>query len=122
MSTIGHFCSIASSFSPNFCQISSLKWGIKGWIIIVSFSITLDNYVKISVESEIARLGDSLNADTIKLKDGTTLEGKILEENPSTIKIEYNVTKSIKDIKSINRSEIKEITKVSVDVIAFNGI
>ena len=38
-------------------------------------------------------------ADTIKLKDGTTLEGKILEENPSTIKIEYNVTKSIKDIK-----------------------
>ena len=61
-------------------------------------------------------------ADTIKLKDGTTLEGKILEENPSTIKIEYNVTKSIKDIKSINRSEIKEITKVSEDEIAFNAI
>ncbi len=61
-------------------------------------------------------------ADTIKLKDGTTLEGKILEESPSTIKIEYNVTKSIKDIKSINRSEIKEITKVSEDEIAFNAI
>ena len=61
-------------------------------------------------------------ADTIKLKDGTTLEGKILEENPSTIKIEYNVTKSIKDIKSISRSEIKEITKVSEDEIAFNAI
>jgi len=61
-------------------------------------------------------------ADTIKLKDGTTLEGKILEESPSTIKIEYNVTKSIKDIKSINRSEIKEIDKVSEDEVAFNAI
>ena len=61
-------------------------------------------------------------ADTIKLKDGTTLEGKILEESPSTIKIEYNVTKNIKDIKSINRSEIKEIDKVSDDEIAFNTI
>lgn len=61
-------------------------------------------------------------ADTIKLKDGTTLEGKILEESPSTIKIEYNVTKSIKDIKSINRSEIKEIDKVSKDEVAFNAI
>ena len=61
-------------------------------------------------------------ADTITLKDGTKLEGKILEENPSTIKIEYNVTKSIKDIKSISRSEIKEITKVSEDEIAFDSI
>ncbi len=63
-----------------------------------------------------------VNADTIKLKDGTTLEGKILEESPSTIKIEYNVNKSIKDIKSINRSEIKEIEKVSEDEIASNAI
>ena len=63
-----------------------------------------------------------VNADTIKLKDGTTLEGKILEESPSTIKIEYNVNKSIKDIKSINRSEIKEIEKVSEDEIALNAI
>jgi len=61
-------------------------------------------------------------ADTIKLKNGTTLEGKILEESPSTIKIEYNVTKNIKDLKSIDRSEIKEIIKVSEDDIAFNAI
>ena len=39
-------------------------------------------------------------ADSIKLKDGTVLEGKILEETPTSIKIEYNLTKSIKDIKT----------------------
>ena len=61
-------------------------------------------------------------ADTIKLKDGTTLEGKILEESPTTIKIEYNVTKGIKDTKSINRSEITEIDKESADEIAFNAL
>ena len=67
-------------------------------------------------------IAPQLDADTIKLKDGSILEGKILEESPSTIKIEYNVTKSIKDIRSINRSEIKEIDKVSEDKIAFNTI
>ena len=50
-------------------------------------------------------------ADSIKLKNGTVLEGKILEETPDSIKIEYNLTKSIKDIKTIKRSDAVEISK-----------
>ena len=46
--------------------VESGGFNLEAWLN-QDFSITLDNYVKISVESEIARLGDSLNADTIKL-------------------------------------------------------
>ena len=54
-------------------------------------------------------------ADSIKLKDGTVLEGKILEETPDSIKIEYNLTKSIKDIKIVKRSDTLEISKEAED-------
>ena len=54
-------------------------------------------------------------ADSIKLKNGTILEGKILEETPDSIKIEYNLTKSIKDIKTIKRSDAVEISKEAED-------
>ena len=54
-------------------------------------------------------------ADSIKLKDGTVLEGTILEETPDSIKIEYNLTKSIKDIKIVKRSDTLEISKEAED-------
>ena len=54
-------------------------------------------------------------ADSIQLKNGTILEGKILEETPDSIKIEYNLTKSIKDIKTIKRSDAVEISKEAED-------
>ena len=46
--------------------VESGGFNLEAWLN-QDFSISLDNYVKISVESEIARLGDSLSADTIKL-------------------------------------------------------
>ena len=61
-------------------------------------------------------------ADSIKLKDGTVLEGKILEETPTSIKIEYNLTKSIKDIKIVKRSDAVEISKEAEDEKAFNQL
>ena len=41
-------------------------------------------------------------ADTIKLKDGTTLEGKILEESPTTIKIEYKFLDREKELVEVS--------------------
>ena len=64
----------------------------------------------------------SLAADTIKLKDGTVLEGKIIKETPDAIQFEYNISKSIKDIKTINRSDIKLIDKEEADEIALEEI
>ena len=61
-------------------------------------------------------------ADSIKLKDGTVLEGKILEETPTSIKIEYNLTKSIKDIKIVKRSDAVEISKEAEDEKAFKKL
>ena len=46
--------------------VESGGFNLEGWLN-QDFSITLDNYVKISVESQIAQLGDSLSSDTIKL-------------------------------------------------------
>ena len=36
---------------------------------------------------------NNLSADSIKLKNGTVLEGKIVEETTDSITIEYKVTK-----------------------------
>ena len=38
----------------------------------------------------------TLTADTIKLKDGTILEGKVIKETEEAIEFEYNFTKNIK--------------------------
>ena len=68
---------------------------------------------------------NNLSADSIKLKNGTVLEGKIVEETTESITIEYKVTKSINDIKTVKRSDVLEIQKESEDEKAFkklNGI
>ena len=64
----------------------------------------------------------NLTADTIKLKDGTVLEGKVIKETPDSIDFEYNFTKSIKETKTIKRSDIKVIDKEEADEIALEEI
>ncbi|MFP6872172.1 MAG: PTPDL family protein [Verrucomicrobiales bacterium] len=64
----------------------------------------------------------TLSADTLKLKNGTVLEGKIVQETPESIQFEYNISKSIKDIKTISRADIKIIDKEDADEIALNEI
>ena len=64
----------------------------------------------------------SLAADTLKLKDGTILEGKIIKETTESIQFEYSISKSIKDIKTINRSDIQVIDKEEADELALDEI
>ena len=65
---------------------------------------------------------NNLSADSIKLKNGTVLEGKIVEETAESITIEYKVTKSINDIKTVKRSEVLEIQKEPEDEKAFKKL
>ncbi|MCF7674206.1 MAG: hypothetical protein K9N23_06210 [Akkermansiaceae bacterium] len=62
-----------------------------------------------------------VSADTITLKDGTVLEGKILRTEGDVFVIEYNRTKSgsIKDIKRVPRLQVNKIIEVREDEIAF---
>ena len=62
-----------------------------------------------------------VSADTITLKDGTVLEGKILRTEGDVFVIEYNVTKtgSIKDIKRVPRLKVDKIIEVREDEVAF---
>lgn len=61
------------------------------------------------------------SADTITLKDGKILEGKIVRTEADAFVIEYNVTKSgsIKDTKRVLKSDVDKIVEVRQDEIAF---
>ena len=61
-------------------------------------------------------------ADTFKLKDGTTLEGRLLRKDGDSYVIEVNVTKTIRDERIIPKSEIVKITEEEPDLIAFQKI
>jgi hypothetical protein len=64
------------------------------------------------------------SADTVKLKDGTTLTGKILSETPTSVEIEYHISKGINDIRVVPRADISTdgIQKESPDQSAFAKI
>ena len=49
-----------------------------------------------------------LHADVVTLKDGKKLEGNILSETPTSIRMRYHLTAKIMDEKDIPRSEIAE--------------
>ncbi|OYV04680.1 MAG: hypothetical protein CFE26_15615, partial [Verrucomicrobiales bacterium VVV1] len=59
------------------------------------------------------------SADTLLLKNGTKLEGKILKEDPQSYLVEVMVTKSIKEEKTIAKSDVAKIDRVKPDEIAF---
>lgn len=61
------------------------------------------------------------SADTITLKDGKVLEGKIIRTEADAFVIEYNVTKSgsIKDTKRVLKTDVDKIVEVRQDEIAF---
>ena len=52
-----------------------------------------------------------LHADIVTLKDGKRLEGNILSETPTAIRMRYKLTPKIWDEKDIQRTEITDILK-----------
>lgn len=61
-------------------------------------------------------------ADTLQLKDGTKLEGKILKEDPQSYLVEVMVTKSIKEEKTIAKTDVVKIDRVKPEEIAFAAL
>lgn len=61
-------------------------------------------------------------ADTIHLTNGQKLEGKVLEEGADFYQLEVQVTKSIKDLRRVAKSEVSRIEKVKDDVKEFQTI
>jgi len=61
-------------------------------------------------------------ADTFVLKDGTRLEAKILSETPEAYLLEVQVTKSIKDEKTVPKADVKEIVREKLDETAYEKL
>jgi hypothetical protein len=61
-------------------------------------------------------------ADTFTLKDGKTLEGKILRTEGDVYVIEYQYNRSIKDIKKVPKSDVVKITSAKLDDKPFEAI
>lgn len=61
-------------------------------------------------------------ADTFTLKDGTVLEGRLLRTEGDVYVIEYQVTKSIRDIKRVPRAQVAKHVQVAEDAKAFEAI
>lgn len=66
-------------------------------------------------------LGTSLlgSADTFKLKDGTTVEGRVVSDAGDTYVLEIFVTKTIKDERKIPKADVLRVTREEPDEKAF---
>lgn len=62
------------------------------------------------------------SADTIKLKSGETLEGRITFEAADSIKLEVQLSASIKETKTILKTDILEMTRTSPEELAFGEV
>lgn len=62
------------------------------------------------------------SADTFKLKDGTTLEGTVLSDSGDNYVLEILVTKSIKDERTIPKSDVVKIIREEPDLKAYEEI
>lgn len=62
------------------------------------------------------------SADTFTLKDGTTLEGKILSEDAQSYTLEVQVTKSIKDERKIAKADVEKVVTELPDAKAYEPI
>ena len=64
----------------------------------------------------------SVQSDQIKMKDGTTHEGRITLETDDIVKIEVSISESIKETKLLSRKDILNITKDSQEDLDFNKL
>ncbi|MEO0416148.1 MAG: hypothetical protein AAF226_14470, partial [Verrucomicrobiota bacterium] len=61
-------------------------------------------------------------ADTVKLKDGTVLEGEITMETSDLLKIRMGGTGTIRETKTLDKATVAEIIKTAPDDIEFEKI
>jgi len=64
-------------------------------------------------------LATAARADIVTLKSGEKMEGRILSETPESIEMEYKLTPKIKDKKTVQKSEIKEIKRQTAAEVEF---
>lgn len=64
----------------------------------------------------------NLEADEIKMKDGTTHTGRITYEADDIVKIEIAISSSIKETKILSRTDILNITKDRPEDVEFNKL
>ena len=67
-------------------------------------------------------LGLNATADTINLKDGTTIDGTITQQDANQVTVTYQVSESITDTRVIKIADIAKIEKTSEDTIAFGKL
>ena len=53
--------------------------------------------------------------DSIELKDGTKIEGRIISVDSSQVRIEMEIASGIREEKSHHRSEVAQIQRVTLD-------
>lgn len=63
-----------------------------------------------------------VSADTFILKDGTRLDAKVLREDPTSYVLEVQVTKSIKDERTIAKADVVKVERERQDLVAFEAI
>lgn len=61
-------------------------------------------------------------ADTIRLRNGTALEGKVISEDADSYQVLVQVTKSIRDQRKIPKADVLEIVAEKTDEVAFEKI
>jgi len=58
-------------------------------------------------------------ADTLILKDGSRMEGKIISENDEFYFLEIQVTETIKDERKVEKKEVAEVDRIPADIAEF---
>ncbi len=66
----------------------------------------------------VASAGLTLAGDIIKLKSGEKLDGVILSETATEVKIEIQASKTVKETKTVQRKDIVELVKATPDQFA----
>lgn len=61
-------------------------------------------------------------ADTFTLKDGSTIEAKVLKEDSESYFLEVQVTKSIRDERTVPKADVVKVVRERPDLKAFEAI
>lgn len=62
------------------------------------------------------------SADTFKMKDGSSLEAKILKETPESYLLDVQVTKSIREERTVPKADVLKVEREQLDLKAFVAV